>query len=51
VVAGADGVIAIPAAKVDRVLDAADARIATEQRHLAALRAGATILQLYGLDR
>ena len=50
VVADADGVVAVPAREVDRVLDAADARAATEQRHLAALRAGATTMQLYNLD-
>jgi 4-hydroxy-4-methyl-2-oxoglutarate aldolase len=49
VVADADGVVAIPAGHLERVLDAADARVATEERHLAALRAGATTLELYGL--
>ena len=49
VVADADGAVAIPASQVERVLDAADACAATEQRHLQALRAGATTLQLYGL--
>ena len=49
VVADADGVVAVPAGQVGRVLDAADARIAVEQRHLQALRAGATTMQLYGL--
>ena len=49
VVADADGVVAVPTGQVERVLDASDARTATEQRHLHALRAGATTLQLYGL--
>jgi 4-hydroxy-4-methyl-2-oxoglutarate aldolase len=50
VVADADGAVAIPTEHVERVLDAADTRAAIEQRHLQALRAGATTLELYGLD-
>jgi 4-hydroxy-4-methyl-2-oxoglutarate aldolase len=49
VVADADGAVAVAADQVERVLDASDARTATEQHHLQALRAGATTLQLYGL--
>ncbi len=49
VVADSDGAVAIPASHVDHVLDASDARTATERRHLQAIRAGATTLQLYGL--
>lgn len=49
VVGDADGVVAVPGPHVARVLDAADDRVAAEQRHLAALRAGATTLDLYGL--
>jgi 4-hydroxy-4-methyl-2-oxoglutarate aldolase len=50
VVGDADGVVALPAALVPDVLDRADARVAQEATILEQLRAGATTLELYGLD-
>ncbi|WP_105969969.1 RraA family protein [Streptomyces geranii] len=49
VVGDADGVIVVPSAAVPATLDASDARVADEQRALAAIRAGASTLDLYGL--
>ena len=51
IVGDADGVVVIPAAHVEQALDSADARVADEQRAFAALRAGATTLNLYGLSQ
>jgi 4-hydroxy-4-methyl-2-oxoglutarate aldolase len=49
IVGDADGAVAIPAADIDRVLDAADARVELEREFLDRLRAGATTLELYRL--
>lgn len=51
VVGDADGVVALPAARVDEILDAADARIAKEARIMAALRRGATTVDLLDLPK
>jgi 4-hydroxy-4-methyl-2-oxoglutarate aldolase len=51
VVADSDGVVVIPAADVDRVMADADARVAKEQEIMAALRTGATTLELYDLGQ
>lgn len=50
VVGDADGVVVIDADRVDDVLDAARARTAREQDLFAALKAGATTVDLLGLD-
>lgn len=50
IVGDTDGVVAIPAADITRVLDAADARVAHERDILARLRAGATTVDLYRLS-
>ena len=50
VVADAGGVVVLPAARVAAVLDRAGARVAQEATILDRLRAGATTLQLYGLN-
>ena len=50
VVGDADGVVILPAAHVPAVLDRADARVAQEATILDQLRAGATTLELYGLN-
>jgi 4-hydroxy-4-methyl-2-oxoglutarate aldolase len=50
VVGDADGVVIIPAAHIEQALDRADARVADEKRAFEALRAGATTLDLYGLE-
>ncbi len=50
VVGDADGVVVIPAAWVPDVLDRAEARVAQEAAILDRLRAGASTLELYGLD-
>ena len=48
IVGDVDGVVAIPVAQISAVLDAADARVATEREFMARLRAGETTLALYG---
>jgi 4-hydroxy-4-methyl-2-oxoglutarate aldolase len=48
-VGDADGVVVVPAERVPTVLDEADRRVAHEHDILAALRAGSTSLDLYGL--
>ena len=48
VVGDVDGVVAVPAAHIDRVLAAADARVAKETEYLARIRAGETTMALYG---
>jgi 4-hydroxy-4-methyl-2-oxoglutarate aldolase len=50
VVGDADGVLVVPAAAVAGTLDRADARVAAERRALAAIRAGMTTLEYYGLE-
>lgn len=47
IVGDVDGVVAIPAAQVAAVLNAADARAAKEQEFMRRLRAGETTLDLY----
>lgn len=47
IVGDADGVVRVPVGEIDRVLDAADARVQDEQRIMAQLRAGRTTLDLY----
>ncbi|WUI03525.1 RraA family protein [Spirillospora sp. NBC_00431] len=49
VIGDADGVVVIPAPAVATTLDQADARVAAEERALAAIRAGTTTLDYYGL--
>lgn len=49
VVGDADGVVAVPTADVEAVLDAADARVAAEREILAGLRAGLSTVALYQL--
>ena len=51
VVGDVDGVVVIPAASLDDVLAAGAARAANEQRLFAALRDGATTMELLKLDR
>jgi 4-hydroxy-4-methyl-2-oxoglutarate aldolase len=48
VVADTDGVVVLPAGDVERVLTDADARVQKEREIIAALRVGATTLELYG---
>jgi 4-hydroxy-4-methyl-2-oxoglutarate aldolase len=50
VVADVDGVTFVPAATVEEVLDAGRAREAKEDGYFAALRDGATTVELLGLD-
>ena len=50
IVADVDGVTVVPAADVDAVLDAGRAREAKEAGFFAALRDGATTIELLGLD-
>lgn len=50
VVGDVDGVVVIPSATVDAVLDAGRARAAREQELLAKLRAGSTTIELLDLD-
>jgi 4-hydroxy-4-methyl-2-oxoglutarate aldolase len=45
--APADGVVAIPQADIERILDAADARVAQERDFFTRLRAGASTVELY----
>lgn len=49
VVGDADGVVVIPADRVDVVLSASEARVAKEAHIIAQLRAGRTSLELYKL--
>jgi len=49
VVGDADGVVVIPAARVDEVLVASEARVAKEADIIAQLRAGKSSLELYAL--
>ncbi|GAB3469964.1 RraA family protein [Kineococcus endophyticus] len=50
VVADADGVVVLPAERVDAVLHTADERATKEQDIFTQLKAGATTLQVYGLN-
>lgn len=50
VVGDADGVVVIPAARLDDVIAAGEARAAKEQGLFKALREGATTIELLGLD-
>ncbi len=50
VVADVDGVVIVPGTELDEVLIAARARTAKEQGFFEALRAGATTIELLGLD-
>jgi 4-hydroxy-4-methyl-2-oxoglutarate aldolase len=47
IVGDADGVVALPAADVEQILDRADARAAHEAELIAQLRQGRTTLELY----
>ena len=47
IVGDVDGVVVLPAAKVEQILDAADARVAKEQDYMRRLRAGETSLEIY----
>jgi 4-hydroxy-4-methyl-2-oxoglutarate aldolase len=49
IVGDVDGVVALPATEVDRILDRADERIAHEAEVMAQLRQGCTTLELYSL--
>lgn len=49
VVGDADGVVVIPASSVGTTLDRADARVASEQRALEAIRGGMTTIEYYHL--
>lgn len=49
IVADADGVVAVPAAELDRTIVAARARAAAEQGYLERLRRGEPTLDVYGL--
>jgi 4-hydroxy-4-methyl-2-oxoglutarate aldolase len=49
VVGDADGVVVIPAASLDTTIEQAEARIAAEQRAVAAIRDGVTTLEYYNL--
>ena len=48
IVGDVDGVVAIPADDISRVLDAADDRVTQEQDYLTRLRAGERTIDLYG---
>jgi 4-hydroxy-4-methyl-2-oxoglutarate aldolase len=50
VVGDSDGVVVVPAERLDEVMAAAEQRAATEQRLFAALRAGNTTVDLLQLD-
>ncbi|HEX4253423.1 MAG TPA: RraA family protein [Pseudonocardia sp.] len=47
IVGDVDGVVALPACDVERILDRADARVAHERELMARLRGGATTPELY----
>jgi 4-hydroxy-4-methyl-2-oxoglutarate aldolase len=51
IVGDADGVVSIPRQETGGVLDASEAREATEQKILTRLHAGETTLNVYGFDR
>lgn len=50
VVGDVDGVVALPSADVEQVLDRADARLAKENEFMEQLRKGRSTLDLYGFD-
>ena len=50
VVGDVDGVVVVPAGQLDQVLDAARRREAAEQELFERLQAGATTVELLGLD-
>jgi 4-hydroxy-4-methyl-2-oxoglutarate aldolase len=50
IVGDVDGVVVIPAARLDEILAAGKARAAAERGLFAALRGGATTVELLGLD-
>ncbi|WP_327113376.1 hypothetical protein OHB12_31375 [Nocardia sp. NBC_01730] len=47
IVGDVDGVVALPATDIDRILDRADARVAHEKQIMSQLLNGATTLELY----
>jgi 4-hydroxy-4-methyl-2-oxoglutarate aldolase len=49
IVADADGVVALPAHRLDAIVDAARARTDDEQRYMDRLRAGETTMDIYRL--
>lgn len=50
VLADDDGVVAVPAGRIDAVLDAAEARRGKEEAAFARLRAGATTFEVLGIE-
>jgi 4-hydroxy-4-methyl-2-oxoglutarate aldolase len=50
VVGDQDGVLILPAERVNSVIDAAEERSRKEEDYMARIRAGQTTLELYGLD-
>lgn len=50
-VADDDGVVAIPAARIDEILEAAESRAAKEAHIMAELEGGGTTIELMGLPR
>ena len=50
VVGDGDGVVVVPAAEIDGLADACRERETNEARYMAYLRAGATTLELFGLE-
>ncbi|MCH6468603.1 RraA family protein [Sinomonas terrae] len=50
VVGDADGVLSLPSAQAAEILERADERVRQEESIIAALRNGATTIDLYGLD-
>jgi 4-hydroxy-4-methyl-2-oxoglutarate aldolase len=50
VVGDVDGVVVVPGAGLDAVIEAGRARAAAEERYFAALRQGSTTVELLGLD-
>lgn len=45
-----DGVVVVPAARVEETIDRCKARVAKEQRTMQALREGVTTLEIYGWE-
>ena len=45
-----DGVVVIPAAKLDETVAAGQARVNAEEGYLAAIRSGSTTVEQLGLD-